>query len=93
MRTARSSSRSGGSPPGTPPEPDPPGTRPPWTMHTPQNQAPPPRDQTPPGPGTSHSRGQTHIYKHITLPQTSFAGGNNGKFSLPNENVDEHSLS
>ena len=30
---------------------------------------PPPREQEPP-------RGQTHTYKHITLPQTSFAGDN-----------------
>ena len=62
MRTARSSSHLRGSPPGTPLGPDPlPG---PGT----------PRDQTPPGPGTP--RGQTHTCKHITLPQTSFAGGN-----------------
>ena len=44
----------------------------PWTRHptvpgTPPDQAPP--DQAPPC-------GQTHDCKHITLPQTSFAGGN-----------------
>ena len=52
---------------------------------TPQDQAPPgadtPPEQTPPGPGTSPC-GQTHTCKHITLPQTSFAGGNN-KNPLP----------
>ena len=41
---------------------------PPGTRHSPLDQAPPP------GPGTPC--GQTHTCKHITLPQTSFAGGN-----------------
>ena len=49
MRTARSSSRPGGSPSGTP------------------------REQKPPCK-------QTHACKHITLPQTSFAGGNKKVF-------------
>ena len=56
---------------------------------TPREQAPPPPQLgagTPPGPGTPWNqappRGQTHTCKHITLPQTSFAGGNN-IFSLP----------
>ena len=65
----------GGSPPGTPPRDQvpPPDQAPPW------DQAPP--DQTPtqsrhpPGAGTPC--GQTHTCKHITLPQTSFAGGKN----------------
>ena len=49
----------------------------PGGLHQPlRDQAPPPgpgthRDQAPP------TRGQTHTRKHITLPQTSFAGGNN----------------
>ena len=61
MSTARISSRRGGSPPGTPP------TMPPWEQT-------PPGPCTPPGPSTPC--GQTHACKHITLPQTSFAGGN-----------------
>ena len=72
MRTARSSGRPGGSPPGTPPGADPPGTR------------LPPQSRHPPGPGTPSTRhppcGQTHTCKHTTLPQTSFAGGNNLMF-------------
>ena len=83
MRTARSSSRpgGGGSPPGTSPQDQTP----------PRDQAPagsrhsPSWDQTPPppGPGTllpgpdTPPYGQTHTCKHITLPQTSFAGGKN----------------
>ena len=43
MRTARSSSRPGGSPPGTP-LPD--------QAHTPRDQAHTPRPGSPPGPGT-----------------------------------------
>ena len=72
------------------------GTRPPWDQ-TPQDQTPqdqaPPRNRhplgasTPPGagnpPGAGTTRGQTHTCKHITLPQTSFAGGNNtSEFNL-----------
>ena len=73
MRTARSSSQEQALPPGARPPPGP---------GTPQDQAPPrpgtplPRPGTPPGPGTP-SCGQTHTCKHITLPQTMFAGGNN----------------
>ena len=68
MRTARSSSRPGVS------------TRhPPEQVPTPPDQAPPhqapPRTRHPPGGGTPPC-GQTHTCKHITLPQTSFAGGN-----------------
>ena len=41
-----------------------------------------------PGAGTPRSRhhpcGQTHACKHITLPQTSFAGGNNMTYLLGN---------
>ena len=77
MRTARSSSRPGGSPSGTlPREQAPPGSR------HPPDQAPPrpgtPREQTsPPGPGTPLlTEFLTHAYENITLPQTSFAGGN-----------------
>ena len=79
MRTARSSSRWGGlhqaSPDQTPPGADPPGADPP---------APDPRDQTPPWEQTPLQE-QTplwtelliHACENITLPQTSFAGGNN----------------
>ena len=70
MRTARSSSRRGGLHQ-VPPRPEP---------HPPEQATPragTPRDQTPQnqttGPGTPH--GQTHTCKHITLPQTLFAGG------------------
>ena len=68
MRTAHSSSRSGGSTPGSTPRGQPPGSRHPpgadtlWTRHH--------REQAPPC-------GQTHPCKHITLPQTSLAGGKN----------------
>ena len=62
MRTARSSSRPGGSPPGSPPD------------QAARDQAPPPRPGTPPWTIHPPPRGQT--CKHITLPQTSFAGGN-----------------
>ena len=41
------------------------------TRHPPDQT---PRTRHPPGPGTL--RGQTDTCKHITLPQTSFAGGN-----------------
>ena len=70
--------REGGSPPGTPPGPG-----------TPQDQAappdlallPPPGTRHPPDPGTPRDQappcGHTHTCKNITLPQTSFAGGNN----------------
>ena len=87
MRTARSSSRPGVSPPappilwpGTPldqvhPEP---GT--PWDQAPPPDQAAPRTRHTLPGADTPRARhppwGQTHACKHITLPQTSFAGGN-----------------
>ena len=53
----------------------PPGSRHPSQGGTPQTRHPPdqaPPDQAPPC-------GQTHACKHITLPQTSFAGGNNKK--------------
>ena len=70
MRTTHSSSRQGG---GSPHPPHPRDQAPP------QDPAPSPLEQ---GPGTPRRRdqalpcGQTHIRKHITLPQTSFAGGN-----------------
>ena len=64
MRTARSSSRRGGV-----------STRhPPWD-HAPPGPCTPPEQA--PREQTSPSCGQTHACKHITLPQTSFAGGNN----------------
>ena len=73
MRTARSSSRRKGSPPGTPLGsgtplgPDPLGP-------DPQDQTP--LDQAPHPHWTRHPPyGQAHTCKHITLPQTSFAGG------------------
>ena len=82
MRTPSSSSRLRGglhqAPPGTdPPTPLGPGTpwdqipldqAPPWNRHTPRDQA-----HTPP------PCGQNDRCKHITLPQTSFADGNNNK--------------
>ena len=55
-----------------------PGTAP--GADTPQDQAPPPsRDQVPPGPGNPPllwTEFLTHACENITLPQTSFAGGN-----------------
>ena len=83
----------GGSPTGTPLGPDPPDQAPPdqTPPHSPLLGAEPPRrEQTPsttnlprsspPGPGTPPC-GQTHTCKHITLPQTSFAGGKkDGKY-------------
>ena len=44
--------------------------------HPPPDQAPP-RDQTPPPDQATEFL--THAYENITLPQTSFAGGNNQK--------------
>ena len=64
MRTARSSSR----PAPPPPEQAPLDQAPPLGAGTPQTRRPPRAD--PPC-------GQTHACKHITLPQTSFAGDNN----------------
>ena len=79
MRTARSSSRRGGylvlggCPPDTPQ------TRPPWdqtppTRHAPQDQAPPPPGPDP--PPLLWTEFLTQASENITLPQTSFAGGN-----------------
>ena len=66
MHTAHSSSHPGWCPPGTPCPQDEtplgPGTLP--------GPDPPPQDKAPP------PREQTHTCKHITLPQTSFAGSN-----------------
>ena len=64
MRTTHSSSGSTRHPP----RPDPPDQAPPLGPGT------TPGTRHPPGPGTL--RGQTDTCKHITLPQTSFAGGN-----------------
>ena len=61
----------------------PPGSRhTPQTRHTPADQAHPRRPGTPQTrhpPGSRHPPpcGQTHACKHITFPQTSFAGGKN----------------
>ena len=94
MRTARSSSHPRGSPPGTPTRSrhppqsrHPPDQTPPWD-HTPQCHTSP-RVNT---PGTTHTTNQTPPWsrhppvnrmtdrcKNITLPQTSFAGGNQKK--------------
>ena len=76
MRTARSSSRWGGSSPGTPPGTrHPPGADPPEQTH-PQDQASPGTRHHPP-PWTEFL---THAYENITLPQTSFAGGKHDIF-------------
>ena len=66
----------------------PPGSRHPPGAGTPRGAGTPPQEQAPPGagtpPGPDHPlipekapspRGQTHTCKHITLPQTSSAGG------------------
>ena len=76
IRTARSSSHLGGSPPpGTrhpprsrhpPPGPGPPGQEPLGTRHPPRDQAPRLWTETL----------TTHATENIKLPQTSFAGGN-----------------
>ena len=76
--------------PGTrhPPGPDTPQDQTPWTRHplgpgTPWDQAPP--RTRPPGPDLLRPGtpcGQTHTCKHITLPQTSFAGSNNRSTGL-----------
>ena len=69
MRTACSSSRLGGSPPGTPRE------------QTPRSRHPPPGAETAQRADTSPlpvwTEFFTHAYENITLPQTSFAGGKN----------------
>ena len=51
------------------------GHAPPATRHTPETSHPV-QDQPPPGTRHPPPCGQTHTCKHITLPQTSFAGGN-----------------
>ena len=77
MRTTRSSSRPRGVSTRYPPGP---GTPPPETRHPPGTRHPP--EQTPPisgTPGTRHPppvNRMTNRCKNITLPQTSFAGGN-----------------
>ena len=75
MRTARSSGRPGGL------HQTPPWSRPPGAGTHPPEQAPP-KDQTPQSshpPGSRHPppmNRMTDRCKNITLPQTSFAGGN-----------------
>ena len=91
MRTARSSSRLGGwgslhqAPPGagtprpgTPKDQTPPRSRHPREQAPPWEQAPP-GTRHPPGAGTPPPWTEflTHACENITLPQTSFAGGNN----------------
>ena len=73
MRTAHSSGRLGGSPPGTPRS-----RHPPWEQAPPlsQEQAPPPK-QSPHGTRHPPVNRMTNRSKNITLPQTSFAGGKN----------------
>ena len=78
MRTARSSKRRGGGLQHVPPQ-----------KQTPWDHAPPsgpctPQDHAPlPGPCTSPLRTEflTHAYENITLPQTSFSGGNKIKLT------------
>ena len=60
----------GVSSPGTPPDHAPPGPCTSRTMHTPGTMHTTRPDHAPPC-------GQTQACKHITLPQTSFAGGKN----------------
>ena len=78
MRTTRSSSCPGGSPPGTsreqtPPgaDPPPPQSRPPTARHA---GIPPAMHAGMPPPPVNR---MTDRCKNITLPQTSFAGGKN----------------
>ena len=62
----------------------PPRDQPPWDQTAPRTRHSP-RTRHPPGPGTPQDQappcGQTYACKHITLPQTSFAGGKN----IPND--------
>ena len=83
MRTARSSSRPGGGGLNQAPPPDqtPPGPGTAQTRH-------PPRDQTPHAPPPPVDR-MTDRCKHITLPQTSFAGGKNYKFLFTQGQLDQ----
>ena len=67
MRTVDSSSHPGGCLHQAPPGPEPPLSR-----HPPQEQAPPPRSRHLP----LSTEFLTHAAENITLPQTSFAGGN-----------------
>ena len=75
--TARSSSFPGGSQPGTPQEQTPreqalsPGSRHPPRSRPPPGSSPPPEQTAP-----LWTEFLTHAYEKITLPQTSFAGGN-----------------
>ena len=65
----------GRSPPGTPP---PRSRAPPQSRHPPGADFPPeqvPRTRHTHPPDQAPPCGQTHVCKHITLPQTSFAGG------------------
>ena len=72
MRTARSSSHLRGGGLHTPPPPGP-DTPPPPGTGTSLKQAPTPGPDTPPSPWTETL---THDTENISLPQTSFAGGN-----------------
>ena len=76
MRTARSSSRPGGSPPGSLTGAD----TPPQSRQPPLEQTPPRADRHPPPPWTEFL---THAYENITLPQTSLTGGKNPIFAVP----------
>ena len=87
MRTARSSSRPGGSPPGTPRRKHPlGGINPLEEAPHPREEVPPPGGSTPwrrhpPGGGTPVNR-MTNRCKNIILPQTSFAGGKNTMLTI-----------
>ena len=83
MRTTRSSSCRGGL-----------NQAPPQTRHPPWEQTPPlgagtllqgaaPSHRPGNSPDQAPPRGQTHTCKHITLPQTSFAGGNYDLHKVP----------
>ena len=71
MRTARSSSRPGGSPPGTP------------QRKHPQEEAPPQRKPTWEEAPPLWTEFLTHASENITLPQTfAFAGSNNSSVKI-----------
>ena len=88
MCTARSSSQAPPRP-GTPqtrhlPDQAPPRPGTPGSRHPTGPGTPPGPDQAhPPGAGTPH--GQTHACKHITLPQTSFAGRKNPSWYISDD--------
>ena len=64
-----------------PPDHAPPRTTCPTGPYTPPGTMHPPPDNAPPGPCTAPC-GQTQACKHITLPQTSFAGSNKSHLTI-----------